>query len=30
MGGGFVKFVAFLNVASLGVIAWMMMAEVLA
>jgi hypothetical protein len=30
MGGSFAKFVAFLNTASLGVIIWMMMAEVLA
>lgn len=29
MGGSFAKFVAFLNTASLGVIIWMMMAEVL-
>jgi len=29
MGGGFAKFVAFLATASLGVIIWMMMAEVL-
>src|SRR5579863_10399263 len=30
MGGSFAKFVAFLNTASLVVIIWMMMAEVLA
>jgi hypothetical protein len=30
MGGGFAKLVAFLTTASLGVIIWLMMAEVLA
>jgi hypothetical protein len=30
MGGGFAKFIAFLATASIGVIIWTMMAEVLA